>query len=246
MNWFDTALASNLLEQERRRVADLLPVEYYPRVLQIGLTSFDFLDHPCCGYKYQALVDTEDESKANHLLFYSLRNALPFSKRSIDLIVLPHTLDFSKDPHAVIREASQVLAPEGCLVITGFNQFSLWGLVRMMKSRSGNPPWSGQFYRLRRVKDWLALLGYDPVAGCFIYYQPPIGSEQLLKKLGFLDKAGDRWWPGLGAVYLLIARKHEIKPNLLEVSMGRWRTMIPGFAQSAAGKAAKGRLRRIT
>ena len=58
---------------------------------------------------------------------YANSVALPFSDQSLDLVVLPHTLELSLDPHATLREVERVLVPEGRVIISGFNPLSLWG-----------------------------------------------------------------------------------------------------------------------
>ncbi|MBT1649187.1 methyltransferase domain-containing protein, partial [Klebsiella pneumoniae] len=40
-------------------------------------------------------------------------DALPFEPSSLDLVVLPHTLELSRDPHHTLREVERVLVPEG-------------------------------------------------------------------------------------------------------------------------------------
>ena len=62
--------------------------------------------------------------------------ALPFPAASLDLVVLPHTLELSADPHQVLREVERVLVPEGRVVLSGFNPASLWGL-RQGRGRLG-------------------------------------------------------------------------------------------------------------
>ena len=64
---------------------------------------------------------------------------LPFESQSVDLIVMPHTLEFTSDPHRLLREAERVLMPEGQLVITGFNSLSLRGM-RQSFGRMANRP----------------------------------------------------------------------------------------------------------
>jgi SAM-dependent methyltransferase len=44
-------------------------------------------------------------------------DALPFPSDSIDLVVLPHSLELAHDPHQMLREVERVLRPEGRLVI---------------------------------------------------------------------------------------------------------------------------------
>ena len=46
---------------------------------------------------------------------------LPLASQSMDLVVMPHVLEFSKDPHQILREAERVLMPEGQIIIAGFN-----------------------------------------------------------------------------------------------------------------------------
>jgi SAM-dependent methyltransferase len=121
--------------------------------------------------------------------------------------LLPHTLDFSDDPHSVLREVSRVLRPEGHVVILGFNPMSLWGVRRLVARRPLTPPWSAHFLRLARVKDWLKLLDFECTVGSMLYYRPPVAGETAMDRLYFMEKAGDRWWPLMAAVYLIVAKK---------------------------------------
>ncbi|MEE2979141.1 MAG: class I SAM-dependent methyltransferase, partial [Pseudomonadota bacterium] len=85
---------------------------------------------------------------------------LPFASQSIDLVALPHVLEFTDDPHEVLREVARVLMPEGRLVITGFNPLSLWGMRQGMR-RLGTEsflPAQSQMIAFTRLKDWLKLL----------------------------------------------------------------------------------------
>jgi len=135
---------------------------------------------------------------------------LPFATQSIDLVVMPHVLEFAQEPHQVLREVDRVLVPEGQVVITGFNPASLWGL-RQTLARTGavNPylPRGSQFISLPRIKDWLKLLSFETNRGRFGCYAPWAGSERWLARWSFLEKAGDRWWPVFGSVYMLTAVK---------------------------------------
>jgi SAM-dependent methyltransferase len=134
---------------------------------------------------------------------------LPFANQSLDLVVLPHVLEFATDPHAVLREVERVLMPEGRVVISGFNPASLWGLRQYCSHLVGQPylPREGQFIALLRLKDWLKLLNFSVDRGRFGCYRLPLRSESGMEKLGFLEKAGDRWWPVLGSVFMLSAIK---------------------------------------
>ena len=124
-------------------------------------------------------------------------------------MVLPHTLEVARDPHLTLREVERVLVPEGHVVITGFNPASMWGLRQFCTRLGASPflPREGHFIALPRVKDWLKLLSFDFARGRFGCYAPSARSATWLNRWRFMEKAGDRWWPVLGAVYMLTAVK---------------------------------------
>jgi SAM-dependent methyltransferase len=142
-------------------------------------------------------------------------DALPLPSRSLDLAVLPHTLETVLHPHETLREIERVLMPEGRMVITGFNRASLWGLkqrTRRWRRRLGSDaplflPEAGEFIGYRRLRDWLKLLGMDVEGGRFGCYAPAVQSQIWLDRTAWMDKTGDRWWPVFGAAYLLVAVK---------------------------------------
>ncbi len=140
--------------------------------------------------------------------------ALPFPSGSLDLMVMPHTLELAQDPHAALSEAARVLMPEGRLVIVGFNPASLWGArQRLGRTRMslgiGDDrlflPNSGEFIGYWRLRDWLKLLSFEIEGGRFGCYRPPWKSDKWLGRYAWMENAGDRWWPVLGAVYFLVA-----------------------------------------
>jgi SAM-dependent methyltransferase len=133
----------------------------------------------------------------------------------VDLVLLPHVLEFAEEPHAILREVDRIMMPEGRLLILGFNPWSLWGLRSALGPNRNDVPWNGHFVSLLRVKDWLALLGFDVSAGRLAGYAPPIESAGVRKRLGFMEPAGDRWWAVGGAVYMLQAIKRVRGMRLL-------------------------------
>lgn len=134
---------------------------------------------------------------------------LPFEAQSVDLIVMPHTLEFTSDPHRLLREAERVLMPEGQLIILGFNSLSLWGARQSVGKMTGRPfvPAAVDLIAFTRLKDWIKLLGFDLERGRFGCYRPPLDSDQWLSRYGFMEAAGDRWWPIFGATYMIKAIK---------------------------------------
>jgi SAM-dependent methyltransferase len=134
---------------------------------------------------------------------------LPFEAQSLDLLVLPHTLEFTRDPHRLLREAERVLMPEGQLIITGFNSLSLWGVRQSIGKMTGRPfvPENHELIAFTRLKDWIKLLGFELDRGRFGCYRPPFLTDPWLARYHFMESAGDRWWPIFGATYMITAIK---------------------------------------
>lgn len=128
---------------------------------------------------------------------------LPLATESADLIVLPHVLEFAQDPHQVLREIDRVLRPDGRVIISGFNPFSLWGIGQSVGRLLSRPPLprDEHFIGLPRLRDWCKLLSFEFQVGSYGCYRPLVASDKWLARTQFMENAGDRWWPICGAVY---------------------------------------------
>lgn len=176
--------------------------------LQLGLPALPLLESSRMSWRFSSA--TEAGGAAGAVVVCA--HALPFASASLDLVVLPHVLEFSDHPHQVLREIERVLVPEGSVIISGFNPFSLWGLRRML-TRSGGAPWCGQFYSAPRIKDWLALLGFEAQQSRLGCYRPAVATRQWIERWRCLDRAGARWWPICGGAWVLhgIKRVHGMR-----------------------------------
>jgi len=167
--------------------------------LQLGLPEHDFLHSNRMPLRFSA---GNQPGNAVRLICAEL----PIDSDCMDLVVMPHVLEFAEYPHQILREVARVLRPEGNLIISGLNPRSLWGLHRALGRKQGYP-WRGQFIALPRLKDWLALLGFEVAGGRFAAYAPPFHSTKWLERFSFMEAAGDRWWAVSGGVYFLHAIK---------------------------------------
>ena len=198
--WFETPLGQYLLEQERAYLDDVTPDIFGFHALQVGLPEMDLLGESRIAHRMRVAPE-------GHPDLYAQFHELPFATQSIDLVVLPHVLEFTTEAHAILREVDRVMMPEGRLIIVGFNPWSLWGLRSAAGFTRHEPPWNGRFNSLLRVKDWLSLLGYDVNAGRLACYVPPFDGDAWRRRFAFMEPAGDRWWAIGGAVYMLQAIK---------------------------------------
>lgn len=223
-DWLATPQGQYLLQREQaffdHAVADIFGFN----ALQLGLAQYDFLR----GSRIPLRIQAGNEQCAGLL---TLPQELPLATASLDLLLLPHVLEFNHEPHQILREAERVLMPEGELLISGFNPRSLWGVRRALGQRQGYP-WRGEFIGLQRLKDWLALLGFEVTGGRFACYAPPFASVNWLERFHFMEPSGDRWWAVCGGVYFLHAKKRVpgmrlIKPRWNDGLVGKLLPVAP-------------------
>lgn len=214
--WLDTPRGQYLLAWEQRKIDQLVADIFGYNAIQIGLPGIDFLRanrmasrFHCCGHAGAAVRCDAEE--------------LPFASQSIDLVVLPHVLEFAAHPHQLLREVERVLVPEGSLVIAGFNPFSWWGMRRAFSGNLGQMPWQGQYLSVLRLKDWLTLLSFETSDTAFGCFAPPVSSQAWLRRWSFMDSVGTRWWNFSGAVYTMRAVKRVRGMRLI---MPDWRGAV--------------------
>lgn len=193
--WLQTPQGRYLLDWEQDGLDRLVADIFGYHAVQLGLSGFDLLR----ANRMPRRIDCGPQGRDLRCTEYEL----PFATGSLDLVLLPHVLEFSAHPHRVLRKVERVLMPEGSVVISGFNPLSLWGLRRLIARRGAEAPWSGHYRSAMRIRDWLNLLGFEIQESRFGCYAPPLRTPQWLERWGCLDRAGSRWWPVLGAGYLL-------------------------------------------
>lgn len=216
-DWFATPPGRYLLAWERAQL-DLAVADIFGfHALQLGLTGLDALATNRMPHRW--LATHVPQPGAAIVTDFS---ALPFPANSLDLVVLPHSLELAPDPHTTLREVERVLVPEGRVVICGLNPASLWGLRRRrahLYHRLGLGPLflpeAGELIGYWRLRDWLRLLDFEVEVGRFGCYRPALSSEKWLQRFEWMDRAGDRWWPILGAVYFVVAVKRVRGMTLL-------------------------------
>ncbi len=207
-DWLATPQGEYVLAWEQEKY-DLLVADIFGfNALQLGLPQHDFLRANRMPFRFRC--DDKDTACAE---VRASSQQLPFASGSIDLVLLPHLLEFDARPHQILREVERVLVPEGQVIVTGFNPFSLWGARRKFARPRAAPPWRGQYLGVKRLKDWFSLLGFETEAGSFGCYAPPVTRE--LQRWRLMELAGNRWWPIAGATYIIQAVKRVAGMRLI-------------------------------
>ena len=108
----------------------------------------------------------------------------------------------------MLREVERVLMPEGQVGDLGLQHRCRSGAcARRSRRRRNGAPWDAKFIGLLRLREWLRVLGFELNGGKFGCYAPPFRNEVWLERFAFMEKAGARWWPVTGGVYVVRAVK---------------------------------------
>jgi SAM-dependent methyltransferase len=223
--WLALPAGRALLDWEQARMDELVSDVFGFHALQLGMPELQALranrmQHHWLALDtaYQGLQPARDVAHAevqgapfvSQPTLWCDFEQLPFPNQCLDLVVMPHALELARDPHHTLREVARVLVPDGRVVIAGFNPASLWGLWQRASqwgvSRAAVLP-QGEFMAYWRLRDWLRLLDLEVENGSFGMYRPMLRNERLWQRLGWMEPAGERWWPVLGASYLVVAVK---------------------------------------
>lgn len=231
--WFASEQGSYVLTREQDYFDHTVTDIFGFNAMQMGFPEHDFLRNSRMPLRF-----TSGNQRGNDVRLCC--DELPFDCDSLDMVLLPHVLEFAENPHQILREVERVLRPEGSLVLSGFNPFSLWGLRRALGRKQGYP-WCGHFIGLPRLKDWLALLGFEVAGGRFAAYAPPLHHPKWLGNLAFMEKAGDRWWAVSGGVYFLHAIKRVPGMRLIKPqwNKGLVRNLLPVSSKLNNGVSQK-------
>lgn len=132
--------------------------------------------------------------------------ALPILKESADWAALPFVLEYSADPHQVLREVDRTLRTDGCMLIAMSNPYGVHSLARLWPAWRKKHPWQSRLFTPARVLDWLSLLNYQVIhEGYFGFGVPwPSRTGKAPAPSAFI-----RRFPFLAAGYVMIVRKRE-------------------------------------
>ncbi|MBV1914270.1 MAG: hypothetical protein KUG72_02730 [Pseudomonadales bacterium] len=208
--WFHSELGKEVLAAEKRAIESQLYDIPFDKIK--GDQSFQSAN---C---YNALIDFGNQHPFFKLvpsqiitkktdLIIADGTELPLVPDNANLMILHHHCDFSDHPQQVIREAVLSLAPEGKLIVIGFNPSSLWGLWRLIAIWFKPMPWRANFIRPQRMTDWLTLLNCRIEQKEFVVFKPAVRQRGLSSKFGFIGALATRYNLPFGAVYVITATK---------------------------------------
>lgn len=232
--WLAGPLGGMLLEHEQGIVAASLECAFGLHCLQVGSWGAPETFLGLARTRRAALVASTGIPGASLVCEPA---ALALQSDSIDVMLLPHTLEFETEPHEVLREAGRVLSGEGQLLVLGFEPLGSWSL-RHAFTRGGFPPGLRRTISERRLADWLKLLGFEVGPAERFLYAPPMRSLRGSRAGGWLERAGRSVWPRLSGAYLLRARKRVYTMTPVRLRNRLRTAVIGGLAEPAARRVS--------
>lgn len=204
--WYDSPVGQRIWQYEKQLLDHHLPDFFGYHLLSLGvspglpLTTASPIHHQIVLSPASA-TDSVSACAAFH--------ALPLDRESVDVAVLHHSLDYSEDPHQLLRETERVLIPYGHVLIFGFQRWSALGVQHTMRSsvQPDDPVAAHRFMSVTRLHDWLKLLDFEILKSRHTVYVPPQLSDSVRKRFRWFDRVA--WGAQLpfGSVYFVLARK---------------------------------------
>lgn len=233
-DWLQTPLGQAVLKNEQK---GLKP--FWKIVAGDSLVTLTTPVQACLAKEYtgnqKVVVSPDIPLIGTHITDSIGNDSLSLLPDSIDVILLPHILEFAEDPYQVLRESDLILRPDGYMIIVGFNPVSSWGLRKLFSFKQA-VPWSGVFRWSHRIKDWLKLLNFEVIRCDHFFYRPPVANEKIFSCLKFLEYLGKYLFPFLGGIYIVVARK---KTFYVKPLRSRWRKIAKVLANEKLEPATR-------
>jgi SAM-dependent methyltransferase len=236
--WYTTAVGAMLLEEELKTLQPLLSNLFGYHLLQLSINPPTALfDGARILHCINAASSATPQAGVGLHCEY---DQLPLADESVDVTVLHHALEFSPNPHQVLKEACRVTIPRGHIVIIGFNPFSLHGLVKpFARVFSKAPIWRYETLGPARVGDWLTFLECSLVKQATSFVNWPVNQSSYLAKTQRFAQALSKLPLPMGNFYCLVARKDVVCMTPLRP---QWQVPFTGLSKPAVAARAAARL----
>jgi SAM-dependent methyltransferase len=137
IEWYHSSTPGKLLRQcEADYLLGSIQLTYNQKILQVGrLESENSYIVDDFRNNFAIVEGSCQGARPGYSHIISLTDELPIANESIDLLILPHVLEFEDNPQQVLREAERILKPEGTIYLLAFNPWSVRGMVRRLPRR---------------------------------------------------------------------------------------------------------------
>jgi SAM-dependent methyltransferase len=187
-HWFQSSIGEVYRHAESKLLSTKLSENFRSEVLQLDFIGWEDEFHEAMRFAHYTILDKHTNERSKYTTVLGEAENLPIDTCSVDIVIMPHTLEFEDNPHQVLREAARVLKPEGIILLMGFNPWAFWHVPRFLPQVKQKTPWNGRFISRRRVADWLKLLSFEIEVneGCCFF--PLSKKHKMSKQWKFVEK----------------------------------------------------------
>lgn len=182
------------------------------RALQVAMPEINALTRTAIRTCVLACDRCVSRSDDRRIAVLCSSRQIPFADASFDLITWPHGFDATSEPNKTLSEIVRLLAPNGILLTTFFNDSGSWALLKKIR-RASPLPTDATPIGVQKAKSFFDAVGLTCEEGHFGVYG--INKFPTHAQKPAIEKAGDRWWPTLSNIVFLAARKNDVRPGLV-------------------------------
>lgn len=217
-SWLQTGLGQALIETETQAIEPWIRHAFGYHTLLLGEPEWAscFREHPI---KHTIWLHPDSVFPDRALGLSPLRadwHAIPLDTDSVDMVFLAHVLEQDAGSVDILREAYRVLLPQGHIVLSTFNPWSLFGLMKLVLRHIPGSFWGARWITPARLKDWLALLGFTLLEVKTVFFRFPyhLGHASIdARMIGYsrFERLCQIILPHFGSSLLIFAQK-TIRP----------------------------------
>ena len=205
MSWSQLPCGIGLKKLENDIITQKLKLCFGHHLVKIGGLASEL---NCTSSLIEHQVNLLSQQCNNNAGILAEYDDLPLQNNSVDLVLLTHILEYSTDPHQVLREAHRVLVPNGHIVLSVFNPVSSLTANKLWPFKSKSQFWQFRLFSISRIKDWLNLLGFEVIDVQYDGYASVLNNVKEYKQ-GRWSHFKKRFFPTTGAICIISARKRE-------------------------------------
>ena len=214
LDWHCTSGFGRALHKlEAEYLEGLIQLTYNQTILQVGRLDAENRFVRQYFERNHVVIDCQRPGSSFGLTTVTADFAqLPLPSESVDIVIIPHLLEFHLHPHVILGEVERVLKAEGQLFIFGFNPWRMERLSRYVsRTDKIDIPYALSPYRLL---SWMSLLriqteliaGFHPLSAHGISDPKTLmGQSKMILATAYLLK-------GIKRIYTMI----PAKPSLLQ------------------------------
>ena len=199
-NWDELLNGERLHKQTQTQIEKYLPRCFGYHLLKLGhlSCSLDTTLSPITHHVNCAANENNIDLQAD-------LQQLPLQDASIDLCIVAHEINYSNDPHQLLREIDRVLTLDGTLMLSAYNPISMFGFRSLFKPKNIK---NTRLFFPNRVVDWLSVLGFEITQEQHFNFLPLEGNCLISN---YVEKLGQQYAPSFCSAYFIVAKKQSAK-----------------------------------